>query len=104
VSFISLPLNVNSKGITKRGNTVIFFLKLASLIYSENFITILEELKLTDPLGGYTSITVGGVSSIGPPGGILVDAQFHSNAMPMNKKIVNNKFNRFKKLMCLSIE
>ena len=35
------------------------------------------EIRLDVPLGGFTEIISGGVSSIGPPGGGLMDAQLY---------------------------
>jgi hypothetical protein len=75
VSIISSPLNFHANGLDSRGYTWILFLKLFSSIYSENFITILFDVKLAVPLSGITAIIVGGVSSTDPPGGGFMDAQ-----------------------------
>ena len=97
VRIISSPLNFHANGLDIRGYTLILFLKLFSSIYSENFITILFDVKLVVPLSGITAIIVGGISSTDPPGGGLMDAQFHSNNMLIKK------YNGYKKLICFNL-
>jgi hypothetical protein len=58
----------------KDGRRLILFSIVLSSRYSENINSTDCPLKFTVPSGGFTSISCGGISSIGPPGGAIIAA------------------------------